>query len=167
MPFLLFLLLIFTQNTFAAKTPLSPIKMKNAKAIYVVDGDSISLSMRIKGIDTPEKPQKCRKNADEVINCGAIAKEYLQILLDGIDGELYIDPISFGYYGRMLVNVYKGSTNIGQMMVKDGMAYAYGNAYKDEENIAKLQEKGFWGYHTPPLTPKIWRKRYGKKFFKK
>ena len=163
---LLFTIILFGTTATAKPTALNPIIMKNSKAIYIVDGDSISLSMRIKGIDTPEKHQKCRKNATEIINCGTIAKEYLRILLNNIEGELYIDTVGFGYYGRALVNVYKGEINIGKMMVEEGMAYAYGKEYKEFEDIARIGKVGFWGYYTPPLKPKLWRKRYGKKFFK-
>jgi endonuclease YncB( thermonuclease family) len=159
-----FLILLFAGAIFA-KSPLPyPIKMDNAKAIYIVDGDSISLSMRIKGIDTPEKPQKCRKTPDKVINCGTVSKEYLKVLLDNLPGELYINPVEIGYYGRVLVDVYKGGKNIGEMMVENGMAYAYGNRYKEQEAIAKSKKRGFWGYDKPPLNPRTWRKRYGRKF---
>lgn len=163
---LLFTAILFCSNTIAKSSVLNPIIMKNSKAIYIVDGDSISLSMRIKGIDTPEKFQKCRKIFTEIINCGTVSKEYLHILLNNIDGELYIETEGFGYYGRALVNVYKGGINIGKMMVEDGMAYAYGREYKEFEDIARIGKIGFWGYHTPPLSPKLWRKRYGRKFSK-
>lgn len=163
MPIIFILFVIFSNFAFAQKIP-DAISLQNSKAIYVVDGDSVSLSMRIKGIDTPEKPQKCRKNPDKVINCGLIAKEYMQVLLDNIPGEIFIEPVAIGYYGRVLVNLYKGDINIGEMMVNEGMAYAYGNQYKKQEQYAKKNHKGFWGYDKPPLTPKIWRKRYGRKF---
>ena len=157
---LLFLLSI----SFSVFAQLDTIKMQNAKSIYIIDGDSISLSMRISGIDTPEKLQKCNKNPQQKINCGTIAKEYLRILLDNIDGELLIKPVTIGYYNRILVDVYKGGINIGKMMVSEGMAFAFGKKYKLQEQEAKLKKKGFWGYHTMPIQPKIWRKRYGRKF---
>jgi endonuclease YncB( thermonuclease family) len=158
------ILLLFSISLFAKGTLPQPIKMDNAKALYVIDGDSISLSMRIKGIDTPERDQKCRKTADEILSCGIIAKEYLRILLDNTPGELYIDPVAIDYYGRILVDVYKGGVDIAELMVRDGMAYAYGKKYRQQELAAKQMRKGFWGYEKPPINPKLWRKRYMKKF---
>ncbi|SMN00598.1 Nuclease [uncultured Candidatus Thioglobus sp.] len=158
---ILALLFLLTSVAFA-KVPI--IEMDNAKAFYVLDGDSISLSMRIKGIDTPEKKQQCRKFPNQLINCGTIAKEHLQALLDYLPGRLSINPVGVGHYGRVLVDVYKGKVNIGKTMVEDGVAYAYGKRYQAEETRAKKEKKGFWSYHRPPLNPKKWRKLYYKKY---
>lgn len=144
-----------------AKIP--PIIMDNARALYVVDGDSLSLQMRIKGIDTPEKPQKCKKYPNKVINCGLISQKYLSTLLNTITGKLHIEPVNIGYYGRVLVNVYKGGINIGELLVRDGMAFAYGKKYKAAEQFAKLHNKGFWGYYLKPINPKLWRKKHPRK----
>ncbi|SFV89496.1 hypothetical protein MNB_SUP05-SYMBIONT-5-162 [hydrothermal vent metagenome] len=145
---------------FSAFAEVPVIEMKNAKALYVVDGDSISLSMRIKDIDTPEKKQNCRKTVDKIISCGMVAKQHLQKLLNNLPGKLMIDPVGIGYYGRVLVDVYKGGINIGEIMVEDGIAYAFSPRYKPSERIAKKNKRGFWGYYKPPLNPKKWRKRY-------
>jgi endonuclease YncB( thermonuclease family) len=102
--YLLFFLLIFLLSFSAwAKVPI--IEMDTAKALYVVDGDSISLSMRIKDIDTPETKQICRKIATEIINCGIIAKQHLQVLLNRLPGKLTIVPISTGHYGFILFEI--------------------------------------------------------------
>ncbi|WXT99574.1 MAG: hypothetical protein Ctma_0274 [Catillopecten margaritatus gill symbiont] len=156
-------ILIFLLS-FSVFAEVPVIEMKNAKAFYIVDGDSISLSMRIKDIDTPEKKQNCRKTEDKIIDCGMIAKQHLQELLNNLPGKLMIDPVGIGHYGRVLVDVYKGEVNIGETMVEEGIAYAFSSRYKPSENIAKKHKRGFWGYYKPPLNPKKWRKRYMKKF---
>jgi endonuclease YncB( thermonuclease family) len=152
------IVLLLLPSFIFAQVPI--IAMDNANAFYVVDGDSISLSMRIKGIDTPEKKQKCMKNKGKVINCGAIATEHLKFLLEHLPGEFIVKPITIGYYGRVLVSLDKGGADVAKRMVADGMARAYGAQYKVEEKIAKQKKIGFWGYYAPPMNPKKWRKKY-------
>jgi endonuclease YncB( thermonuclease family) len=156
--------IVFLFLSLFAVAEVPVIEMDSAKAMYIVDGDSISLSMRIKGIDTPEKSQKCRKVVGKIVNCGLIAKEYLNTLLRYLPGKLVIIPEGFGYYGRVLVSVHKGNVNVGKMMVEKGMAHAYGARYQKEQALARQHKVGFWGYEKPPLEPKKWRKRYLKKF---
>lgn len=156
------LIILFFLSVALAKIPI--ITTDNAKAFYIVDGDSISLSMRIKGIDTPEKQQKCAKIWGKIVNCGTIAKEYLRILLDYSPGKLRVEPAGIGYYGRILAHVYKGEVNIGRKMVEQGMAWAYGNQYKTQEARARVNKIGFWGYAEPPLKPRVWRKKHLRKF---
>ena len=44
------------------------------RSLYIVDGDSISLQMRLAGIDTPEIKQKCRQHKNQIIDCGRLSK---------------------------------------------------------------------------------------------
>jgi len=62
------------------------------------------------------------------------------------------------HYQRILVRVYKGDTNIGRLMVESGMAFSYQDTYRQEEETAKRQKLGFWGFDTPPIEPYKWRK---------
>ncbi len=151
--FILYLLL--TINAFA---DVGEFSLKSEKTLYIVDGDSISMQMRIAGIDTPEMRQKCRKTQDEVINCGRISKKYLQKILQSLPGELHIEPVGIDHYQRILVRVYKGDVNIAKLMVEAGMAFSYKNTYKTEEDVARELRLGFWNFHTPPIEPYKWRR---------
>lgn len=157
---MLIIILLVSLNILA-KTPI--IDIDNTKVLYIIDGDSIGFSMRIKGIDTPEKQQKCAKTSGKIINCGIIAKEHLQILLDYLPGKLKIESVGIDYYNRTLVNIYKGDVNVGKKMVEQGMAWAYGKKYKAQEKIAQTNKVGFWNYLKPPLKPSIWRKQNPRK----
>jgi endonuclease YncB( thermonuclease family) len=53
---------------------------------YIVDGDSVSLQMRLTGIDTPEITQTCEKTQHQTIDCGQLSKRYLQRLLREMPG---------------------------------------------------------------------------------
>ena len=127
-------------------------------ALYLVDGDSISLQMRIQGIDTPEINQSCEQTPQQLVDCGHLAKRYLKKLLKNLPGQLRIEPMGIDHYQRILVNVYKGDVNIGKRMVVEGMAFSYRDVYRKEEVLAKIQQRGFWGFYQPPITPKHWRK---------
>ena len=132
--------------------------LESEKTLYIVDGDSISMQMRIADIDTPEMRQKCQKTQFKAIDCGQLSKNHLKQLLRDLPGELLIKPIAIDYYDRVLVKVYKGSVNVGKLMVKNGMAFSYKNTYRQEENLAKTEKRGFWNFYTPPIKPYKWRK---------
>lgn len=145
-------------NVFSSVDGISDIILKSERTLYVVDGDSLSLQMRIAGIDTPEHNQSCQKKPHKTLDCGQIAKNYLQDLLVTTPGKLSITPIAIGYYKRVLVRVYKGKTDIGRMMVLAGMAFSFKHTYDEEQQLAQSQKRGFWGYYTPPIEPYKYRK---------
>jgi len=142
-------------NTFAM---VGKFTLESEKTLYIVDGDSISMQMRIADIDTPEMRQKCQKTQFKAIDCGQLSKNHLKQLLRDLPGELLIKPIAIDYYDRVLVKVYKGNVNVGKLMVQNGMAFSYKNTYRQEEDLAKAEKQGFWSFHTPPIKPYKWRK---------
>ena len=143
---------------FNAWASLESFSLNSDRSLYIVDGDSISLQMRIAGIDTPELGQKCRKTGAHIVDCGRIAKNHLKHLLSNLPGPLLIEPLGVDHYQRVLVRVYKGDVNIGQLMVESGMAFSYKDTYQQAEDLAKAEQLGFWHYHTPPIKPHKWRK---------
>ena len=132
--------------------------LESDRALYIVDGDSISMQMRIAGIDTPEIRQKCRKTKSKTIDCGRLAKDYLKKILKNLPGKLSIEPVGVDHYQRILVKVYRGDEDIGKLMVEAGMAYSYKDTYRQEEETAKAEKIGFWNFYTPPIEPYKWRK---------
>ncbi len=147
--------LFIVVNTFASS---DDFLFKSQKSLYIIDGDSVSLQMRIAGIDTPEIKQKCQKYANKTIDCGKLSKRYLRNLLKSLSGEIKISPIGVDNYQRILIKIYKGDINIGRRMVESGMAYSYKNTYRQEEDLAKAEKRGFWAFATPPIKPYKWRK---------
>ena len=140
-----------------ALADISSFTLSSEKTLYIVDGDSVSVQMRIKGIDTPEIKQKCRKTTFQVVDCGQLSKDYLKKVLQNLPGELLIEPIGIDHYNRILVKVYKGDTDIGKLMVEAGMAFSYKDTYRQEEDLAKAEKLGFWGFYTQPILPYKWR----------
>lgn len=144
--------------SFNVLATISHFSLDSHKSFYIIDGDSISLQMRIAGIDTPELNQTCRKYVDQVIDCGQLSKRYLHKLLKSLSGELVILPVGIDNYQRILVRVYKGEVNVGKRMIESGMAFSYKDTYKQEEKVARTEKIGFWGFDTLPVKPYKWRK---------
>ncbi|CAC9586582.1 hypothetical protein [uncultured Gammaproteobacteria bacterium] len=151
---LFFLLFLLVSNAIA----IDSFTLNSEKTLYIVDGDSVSVQMRIAGIDTPEITQPCQKIQHQTIDCGRLAEGYLKKLLSTTSGKLLITPIAIDHYQRILVRVYKGNTDIGRAMVELGMAFSYKNTYRQEEGSAKSKKLGFWGFYKPPIKPYQWRK---------
>ncbi|NYT28137.1 MAG: thermonuclease family protein [Candidatus Thiodubiliella endoseptemdiera] len=147
--------ILLASNAFA---DIENFVLDSEKTLYIVDGDSVSLQMRIANIDTPEITQPCQKIQGNNIDCGRLAKDYLKRLLTNTDGRVAVTPIAIGYYKRVLIQLHKGNTDIAKAMVGAGMAFAYGDVYKQEETTAKSKKLGFWGFYQPPLTPRQYRK---------
>ncbi|SFV88051.1 Nuclease [hydrothermal vent metagenome] len=147
--------ILLVSNTFAN---IENFTLNSPKTLYIVDGDSVSLQMRIAHIDTPETTQPCQKTQGRTIDCGRLAKNYLKKLLTNTPGKVAITPIAIGHYKRVLIQLHKGNTNIAKAMVTAGMAFAYGDTYKKEEALAKSKKIGFWGFYQPPITPSQYRK---------
>lgn len=69
-------------------------------------------------------------------------------------------------YGRVVAEVFKGSTNINLAMVARGGAVVYRdylggcdrNTYLGAEDRARGQGLGFWGQETP-VMPWVWRRK--------
>jgi endonuclease YncB( thermonuclease family) len=141
-------------NAFA----IDSFTLSSEKTLYIVDGDSISMQMRIAGIDTPEITQPCEKISGTIIDCGRLAKNYLKRTLKQLPGKLLIEPVAIDHYHRVLVKVFKGDINIGKKMVEQGMAFSYKNTYRQEEDLAKSKKIGFWGFYQPPIKPYKYRK---------
>ncbi len=150
----LILYLLLMNKAFA----LDAFNLDSEKTLYIVDGDSISMQMRIAGIDTPEIKQPCEKTPQQIMDCGRLSKAHLRQLLKTTPGKLRIIPVAADHYHRILVRIYKGDTNIGKRMVEQGMAYSYKDTYKKQQQYAKANKLGFWSFHQPPIQPYKWRK---------
>jgi len=53
--------------SFNVYSNIEHFSINSNRSLYIIDGDSVSLQMRIAGIDTPEIKQKCRKSANQIL----------------------------------------------------------------------------------------------------
>ena len=150
---LLFLSLPSCGNDFS-----SSVKGKLYSSRYVVDGDTIELSMgervRYIGIDTPETRKK--EGGKWVFKpevYGMEAKNRNAELVEGKVLELEFDLEKKDKYGRCLAYVYADGVMVNLQLIKEGFATVYtfppNVKYYSEmirsQSEALEAERGFWG----------------------
>lgn len=104
------------------------------KVIDIVDGDTIiidtkqesklinklGLRVRLYGIDTPEKKGKCQKEKDLALQ----AKEFTKNLID--QKQVILKDVKWDKFGgRIDAKVFLNDLNIGQELIKNGLAIEY------------------------------------------
>ena len=123
------------------------------------DGDTLTLDghrIRILGMDTPEMMQICKRNGEDW-RCGVAARSQLAELLRA--GPVTCRMQGADKYGRLLARCETAAGDLGQRMVREGLAVAYGG-YTDEEQFAKAERKGLWGAEFD--LPQQWRRMHGR-----
>lgn len=128
----------------------------------VSDGDSLrsgDLRIRLFGIDAPELKQQCLDQSEVLWDCGVAAQRQLNALI-GINKDLQCSLNYVDRYGRLVMQCFNGSIDIGAAMVRSGHALAYrhfSNFYTAEEEQAKTSLLGIWrGTFSPPWE---WRQQ--------
>ena len=128
----------------------------------VSDGDSLrsgDLRIRLFGIDAPELKQQCADQNGVLWNCGAAAQQQL-IAIIRENKELQCNLRDVDRYGRLIMQCFTDSIDIGAAMVQSGYALAYrhfSDLYIADEEQAKTARKGVWqGTFSPPWE---WRRQ--------
>ena len=128
---------------------------------WVYDGDTVlvkshgvKISVRLWGIDTPEKKQPGGRDA-------------LRYLIKMTRRrKVRIKPIESGIYGRLIAKIYVKEKCINLEMIKAGYAWWYERyskgwtAGKEAQAEAQAAKRGIWGAETPPVRPYVWRKQH-------
>ena len=111
------------------------------KALKITDGDTIKLdvskesplvkklglSVRIKGIDTPEKAPRAKCDKENIL--GQQATVFTTYLIG--NKELLLSEIEWDKYGgRIVANVKVGGVDIAQELLKKGLARVYNGEKK-------------------------------------
>lgn len=112
-----------------------------------------SISVRLRGIDAPEKTQPYGMEAKEYLK-GLVMRKRVRIQIKDTDR-----------YGRIDGYVYVGSLNVNLEMVKSGYAWAYekyldrpyASEFYSAERDARMARKGLW-QQSNPLPPWEYRK---------
>ena len=132
------------------------------KVTKVSDGDSLrsgKLKIRIFGIDAPELKQQCQDQNGNVWSCGLAARQQLENLLDA-NKLLHCELRDVDRYGRLVMQCFRGTVDIGAAMVRSGHALAYrsfSHLYVAEEQHATSVQNGIWrGSFQPPWK---WRQQ--------
>ena len=128
----------------------------------VSDGDSFQsgdLRIRLFGIDAPELKQQCTDQNGALWDCGTAAQQQLTALI-GENKELHCNLRDVDRYGRLIMQCFISSIDIGAAMVQSGYALAYrhfSDVYIADEEQAKTALKGVW--RGTFSTPWEWRRQ--------
>lgn len=144
---MLFVAFIATaQTTFTGKV----VKIKDGDTIVVIDSLNIQHSIRLAGVDAPEKSQEY----------GTVAKQFVS---DAIFGkEIFVKVISKDRYERSIGWVRFNNKNLSEELLKAGLAWHYKEYDKSSflqnlEDEARLKKNGLWILKNP-IPPSQYRK---------
>ena len=166
---ILFSLVIFFTNISSSKEE----KIISGKA-HVVDGDTIKIneiSIRLYGIDAPEKNQICIGLSGESYNCGLSSTRFLKTLIDN-STRVECSYKNLDRYGRIIGKCISHTKiensnetvpfDINYQMVRNGRAVEYKRyskgEYSEAEESAKKEKKGIWKGKFD--RPEKWRRKY-------
>lgn len=111
----------------------------------VVDGDSLELKnlrIRLIDIDAPELFQECYDENNNMYKCGETAKKKLKSY---VTKGITCRKVAVDIYKRSLMECFdEANKSINQKMVLNGWAVAYGDKFKKDEKIAKINKRGIW-----------------------
>jgi endonuclease YncB( thermonuclease family) len=113
----------------------------------VVDGDTLVIGgekLRLHGIDAPELDQPCARDG-AAWRCGDWARAELAARVEG--RALSCEGRGRDRYDRLLATCRIGETDLGQSLVRDGVAFAYrrySSAYIPDEVAAMREGRGLW-----------------------
>ena len=150
--FLFFLVFHSSSNAWAAWT---------GEVVGVADGDTIAvihqlekISIRLYGIDTPEKKQAFGNKARRYTNA-TVRKKSVKIV-----------PIEQDRYGRTVAMVFVAGECLNEALIRDGYAWVYRKYCRKDfcgdwlrlESIARENRQGLW-LDRNPTPPWEWRKQ--------
>jgi len=115
----------------------------------VVDGDTLEIHgrrIRLWGVDAPESSQLCRGEDSSQYRCGAQAANNLDAFITGRPVNCL--PVSFDPYGRTIAICSAGGTDLGEWLVRKGLAldwpqYSKGR-YDGAQRDAEHAGRGIW-----------------------
>ena len=160
-PFIaIYCLLLCLPSISAAQSDGYVAYLDDVEAVYVQDGDTPQIAIRMFGIDTPESGQLCEGRTGSCYRCGQRATQVLSGLLDG-EGRYEFTGQST--YGRPVATIFIDGEDINLEMVRQGYAVVLEgflptdmrNIYLDAQTEARDAERGIWQGRF--ITPSNWR----------
>ena len=97
-----------------------------AGKIRVIDGDTFDIGetrVRLHGIDAPERDQPCTTLAGQNWSCGDWVTRQVQDRFSGVQARCV--AVDTDRYGRTVAKCTARGRDIGQVLVREGIAFAY------------------------------------------
>jgi len=115
----------------------------------VIDGDTLEIRgtrIRLWGVDAPESSQLCRGADSNLYRCGAAAANDLDTFI--ARRPVNCTRVSEDQYGRSVATCSVGGTDLGEWLVRNGLAldwpqYSKGR-YAAAEHDADRSGRGMW-----------------------
>ncbi|OYR13319.1 thermonuclease family protein [Brucella grignonensis] len=151
---------IFVAAALAASAPAHAETIISG-SVRVLDGDTVAMGVvriRLHGIDAPEDGQTCQLTDGTEWDCGKAATDRLVEVI--ADRSLECSPVDRDRYGRIVADCFAEGINIGEALVRSGLAWAYRRYsldYVPSETAAKAARRGVW--QSPSIAPWDWRKQ--------
>lgn len=112
----------------------------------ITDGDTLHVdgrTIRLRGVDAPERAQSCTGPDGAAYACGERARGALGALVEGRTVACRIRGRD--RYRRWLGRCRAGDEDVGERLVRDGLAVAYRDpAYAEAEAEARRARRGLW-----------------------
>jgi endonuclease YncB( thermonuclease family) len=117
--------------------------------VSVIDGDTLEIhgtSIRLWGIDAPESSQLCRGEDSSQYRCGVQAANDLDTFI--ARRLVNCMPLNLDPYGRTVATCAVGGTDLGEWLVRKGLAldwpqYSKGR-YGEAQGDAERTGRGIW-----------------------
>lgn len=135
--------------------PATVTRVVDGDTIKVKNRDGLELTLRLEGIDCPEKKQKY----------GICSMACLEFMVQAVDMKIEVIHSDVDGFGRVIAKIYAGGIDINKLMITRGLAWHY-KQYSDDEDYAKAEiiarktKDGLWAYDNP-IAP--WEYRASKK----
>jgi endonuclease YncB( thermonuclease family) len=134
----------------------------------IIDGDTLGIHgtrIRLWGIDAPESSQLCRGDASLQYWCGARATNDLDAFIAGRPVSCL--PISLGRYGRTVATCSVGGADLGDWLVRNGLALDWPQyskrEYESAQGDAEQAGRGMWaGSYVEPWLFRVCIRQGGK-----
>ncbi len=130
----------------------TPLEAEITGKVRVIDGDTLDVGkvrVRLHGIDAPETDQPCTTLGGENWACGDWITRQVRDRFQGATARC--EPLDKDRYGRVVARCFVGETDIGQMLVNEGWAFAYRKYSMDydlDEKAAYVADRGVHGFVT-------------------
>ena len=125
----------------------------------VVDGDSLVINqtrLRLHGVDAPESNQQCFRDS-KTWPCGKEAASTLAAIVQ--DTQLNCGVLDRDRYKRLIVRCFVDEIDLGERLVRLGLATAYtqySEDYVQVEAFARKRRVGIWSGEF--VEPRLWRR---------